>query len=381
MKRIMFISPYAGRAGAEIYLYRFLKNYDARQFQVMVVTEKYSPLFASLEPKILYTHMKKRSLLAETKKALRLISSKLKNRDKPHSFGLFIEEVHRQFQPDEWVLNSILMQKVMPSVLCMKVDATLIVHEMPSAYSFISIQSMQTMLTHCKRIITNSSSAGNAISIMGRSDVKIQPCFYDADEIKLRQPRSKIRSDLKIDPGDFVLIGAGSLDFNKGVELFMQISEISVGRPWKFVWVGGQRKTGFNYYLDRFYEKLKENGNLIILSEKNEDYYEYLNICDAFLLTSFNESFSLVTLEALALGKPAVVYNCGGVIDFMTEQYGRVVDSRDPSVWLETIDWLVKNYEQFPAQDLKSLAVRYSTTSQVPALTALLSDQEYGVVT
>ena len=88
-----------------------------------------------------------------------------------------------------------------------------------------------------------------------------------------------------------------------------------------------------------------------------------------------------MTLEALALGKPAVVYNCGGVIDFMTEQYGRVVDSRDPSVWLETIDWLVKNYEQFPAQDLKSLAVRYSTTSQVPALTALLSDQEYGVVT
>ncbi|GEM_PF-3310372 len=376
MKRIMFISPYAGRAGAEVYLYRFLKNYDEQRFQALVVTEKFSPLFASLQPKILYTYMKKSSIVMETKKIVRQISSKLQKQDKPHGFGLFVEEVHRQFKPDEWVLNSILMQKVMPSVLRMQAHTTLIVHEMPSAYSFVSMQSMQAMIKYCQRIITNSSSSSKALSVMGREDIRLQPCFYDAEEIRIHQSRNGLRSELGIEPDDFVLVGAGSLDFNKGIELFMQISEASSGRAWKFVWIGGERKTGFNHFINCLYARLKVNGNLMILSEKDHDFYEYLNICDAFLLTSFNESFSLVTLEALALGKPAVVYDCGGVNDFMTEVSGRIVDSRNPKKWIDTIAWVEQNYKQFPASELKALAAQYSTKTQVPALTALLSDDE-----
>lgn len=356
-----------------MYLYRFLKNYDRQQFQAMVVTEKYFPLFDSLQPDVQYAYMSKHRVRNELKKVWRTVSHKLKNLEKPNRFGLFIEDVHRHFKPDYWVLNTILMQKVMPSALHQKAKTISIIHEMPSAYSFVSVKSLKSLIEHSHSIISNSSATSRAISIMGRDDVKLQPCFFDANEIVLNRTREEVRSELGIRSDEFVLIGSGSIDPNKGIELFLQICEIAENKNWKFIWIGGERTTGFNYYAFHYLDQLKTKGNLIVLDEKEKDYFEYLDAADAFLLPSFSESFSLATLEALALGKPVIAYNCGGVNDFLTEQCGFVLDSRAPKDWIDTISLLQQRYGQFNQSELKSIANQYRTEKQVPALTALLS--------
>lgn len=154
----------------------------------------------------------------------------------------------------------------------------------------------------------------------------------------------------------------------------MQISESARNKRWKFLWIGAERHTGFNYYLHRYREKLSKNNNLIFVDEKSSDYYNFLNIADGFLLTSFNESFSLVTLEAMALGKPALVYDCGGVRDFVTERTGRILSTRNPKDWLDAILWLQENYQLFSKAELKSVANRYSTVTQVRNLATLLAE-------
>lgn len=376
MKKILFVSPYSGRSGAEIYLYRFLKNYDDRQFQAMVVTEKYAPLFASLQPKIRYACLEQRPLLFGLKKGIRNISNRIKQQEKSSSFALFVEHAHRQFQPDEWVLNTIIMHKVMQSALRMQAKVTILVHEMPSSYSFVSLQGMQALMTRCHRIIGNSSLTCRAISAMGRSDAQLQPGFFDAEEIELRLCRNELRASLGIRPDEFVLVSSGSLDHNKGIELFMQISALAIDKPWKFLWIGGERKSGFNYYLHKYIESLKENNNLIFLGERSDDYYEYLNVGDAFLLTSFNESFSLSTLEAMALGKPVMAYDCGGVSDFVNDKCGRILGTRDPKMWLETINWLQEHHQYFSEASIKAASAQYSAQRQVPTLTSLLVDSK-----
>ncbi len=376
VRKILFVSPYHGRAGAEIYLYRFLKNYDSNQFQAILVTEKYSPLFNSLQPKIIYISMERRpyNLSRAVKKTLNRISRKLSGQVKLSKFNFFVEQVHHQVQADIWVLNTIIMQKLMPSASRMKVRVTSIIHELPSAYSFVSQQGLASLLTQSDRIIANSSPTCEAISIMGRPDVTLQPCFFDPEEIVFRQPREDLKAALGIQPDEFVLLGSGSQDYNKGIELFMKISEFAKDKPWKFIWVGGERDTGFNYYLQHYRDKLNLSGNLIFVGEKARDYYDYLNMADAFLLTSLNESFSLSTLEAIALGKPVLVYDCGGIRDFVTDRCGRTIATRSPADWVNSIAWLHNNYLQFSSNELAEIAANYSTTSQVPKLTALLTD-------
>lgn len=373
MKKILIISPYIGRAGAEMYLYRFLNNYDANQLQVMVVTEKYAPLFAALEPKIKYTWMKKKSPLLTARKAINRIVSALGGSEKLNTFELFVEGVHLDFKPDHWVLNTLVMQKVIRSAKRMNARTTVLVHEMPSAYAFISEQAMRSLMTTGGDIISNSKACCRAIADMGRGDVKLQPAFVDFKEIELRADRAVMRDALKIAPSEFVLVASGSLDYNKGVELFIKISAIAINRPWKFIWIGQKRKTGFNYYIEQYIEAQKTAGNLMFVGEKDSDYYDYLNVADAFLLTSFNESFSLASLEALALGKPIIAYDCGGVSDFLSDECGYILKTRSPQDWVETIELLQQHYAKYQIEKLKDIASFYSVENQVPSLTALLA--------
>lgn len=373
MKKILIISPYIGRAGAEMYLYRFLNNYDASQLQVMVVTEKYAPLFAALEPKIKYTWMKKKSPLLTARKAINRIASTLGGSEKLNTFELFVEGVHHDFKPDHWVLNTLIMQKVLRSANRMNVRTTVLVHEMPSAYAFISEQAMRSLMTTGGEIVSNSKACCRAITEMGRRDVKLQPAFIDFKEIELKSDRAVMRESLKIAPSEFVLVASGSLDYNKGVELFIEISTLAIGRPWKFVWIGQKRKTGFNYYIEQYIEAQKSAGNMMFVGEKDSDYYDYLNVADAFLLTSFNESFSLASLEALALGKPIIAYDCGGVSDFLSDECGYILNTRSPKDWIETIALLQQHYSKYQFEKLKDIANFYSVENQIPALTALLA--------
>ena len=363
-----------------MYLYRFLKNYDQNQFQAILATEKKSPLFASLQPKIIYRSMEEHSPRLNWRKITTRIGDKLHHRNKQTSFGIFLEMIHNQFQPDEWVLNTILMHKALPAASNTNAKVTSIIHEMPSAYSFISEAGMEALITQSQRIICNSNMTCKAISTMGRPDVILQPGFFDPNEILLSQPRPELRAKLGIKKDDFVLIGSGSLDHNKGIELFLEISKLALAsnERLKFLWIGAERHSGFNYYLNSYRKSLSESSNLIFTNEITSDYYAYLNIADAFLLTSFNESFSLVTLEAMALGKPVLTYDCGGIRDFVNTSSGRILTTREPKAWLESISWLQNNSDRFSKTELKLLAQKYSTDNQVPNLTAILAGHPLG---
>lgn len=372
-KRIFFISPFTGRAGAEIYLYRFLKYFDKKILDVFVITEKHAPLFASLQPKITCLSMEEGVNGFKLNRGWNSLKRKFSRGEKISAFGLFVEFLHKRYQPEEWVLNTIIMHKMIPSAVRMGATTTTIIHEVPSAYSFVNAKGIQLLIEKSSRIIANSSCTLKAISIMGRKNAYLQPCFYDPDELPLKIAKAEIRRRLGIEPSDFVIIGSGSIDHNKGIELFMQISALSTGKSWKFIWLGGERGTGFNYYIHQYAKNLACNENLIFAGEKSSDYIEHMHIADLFLLTSFNESFSLVTLEALALGKPVLAYDCGGVTDFLKNGCGHIIETRNPSKWMESISLISENHQKYSASDIAASVAEYSAEKQVPLLTLHLA--------
>lgn len=364
MKKILFVSPYSGRAGAEMYLYRFLQHYEAGSFEAMVATEKRAPLFGSLEPKVKTVSLADRSRFFPVTKAVSRVGGVIRRQAKSSTFEIFLEHLHRSFEADRWVLNTIVMHKVMPIALRLGVKVSVLVHEMPSAYSFVPHDGLERLM-QADQVISVSSAACRAIARMGRPDVLLHPGGVDLDAISMRRSKAEMRGMLGVAEHEFVVVGAGSLDFNKGIELFVAISERCAERNWRFVWLGGERKTGFNYYLSRYASSV---GRVSFVGERDADYYDYMAIADTFVLPSFNESFSLASLEALALGVPVVAYDCGGVADFVDDSCGCILQTRTLEDWIAVLDAIAGRRRTFDPVMMKSKAARYSVQMQAPGL-------------
>jgi glycosyltransferase involved in cell wall biosynthesis len=76
------------------------------------------------------------------------------------------------------------------------------------------------------------------------------------------------------------------------------------------------------------------------------DVPEILGAVDLLLLPSWDEPFGLVVAEAMAVGKPVVVTNRGGVCDYVEDGLnGRLVEPRDPRAWAAAVSELLADPE------------------------------------
>jgi glycosyltransferase involved in cell wall biosynthesis len=166
--------------------------------------------------------------------------------------------------------------------------------------------------------------------ILGRRD-NIEVCCGPIDISGIRIDANKserIRQDLKIPASAFVWAMSGTRNHNKNPAGFVRIaSEILKQEPnTHFLWIGGT-DTGESLYAKALAKKFNIDDKISWVSERTEDYFDHLNIADGFVLTSFRESLSMVTLEAAALGKPFVSFNSGGPKEIFRDGMGAVVDS------------------------------------------------------
>jgi glycosyltransferase involved in cell wall biosynthesis len=66
------------------------------------------------------------------------------------------------------------------------------------------------------------------------------------------------------------------------------------------------------------------------VEEREADYFDYLDGADAVVMTSWDESLSMVILEAAALGKPFVSFASGGPQEIFRTGMGAIIQSWDP---------------------------------------------------
>jgi glycosyltransferase involved in cell wall biosynthesis len=103
----------------------------------------------------------------------------------------------------------------------------------------------------------------------------------------------------KLDPGKLHLVMVGSLNRRKGYPLFLQTAEMAAdrGMPWQFHWVGGLGEAD-----------LAPVSSFITWWGWRDSAAPIVKQADVFFLTSEDDPQPLACLEALALGKRAVVY-------------------------------------------------------------------------
>ncbi len=131
--------------------------------------------------------------------------------------------------------------------------------------------------------------------------------------------------------------------------------------------MGNNPDSALDIFCKKYSEKLGLHNKITWLGLlKNDDYYQYLNVANGFVLTSSRESFSIVSLEALYLQKPVVAFDCGGINEILTSpQIGKIVKSWNIDEIVDVMKQIMDNQFEFNKTLAKETAKKFSVESQM----------------
>ena len=151
------------------------------------------------------------------------------------------------------------------------------------------------------------------------------------------------KEELCIGRNDIVVFGCGTTDWRKGSDLFIEIGRYCVERNniIKFVWIGGDADAN-NKVVTSF--GLGKKITFLPNTLRSRKYY-YTG--DIFLLSSREDPFPLVALEAADAGLPIVCFEgTGGMPSFVGEDAGVAVPYEQIRLAAEAVLDLTNNHEK-----------------------------------
>jgi glycosyltransferase involved in cell wall biosynthesis len=77
-----------------------------------------------------------------------------------------------------------------------------------------------------------------------------------------------------------------------------------------------------------------------------------LHAADAYVQSSNYETFSVICAEAIACGTPVIVTKIGGMLDFIHEENGILVDDLKVSSWVNAMKKMLEKREQFDSEKI-----------------------------
>ncbi|MFN8348211.1 MAG: glycosyltransferase family 4 protein [Spirosomataceae bacterium] len=167
----------------------------------------------------------------------------------------------------------------------------------------------------------------------------------------------KIEEGRKVDirqkmglPAEAILIGGcGHAEWRKGNDVFMlvakQVIKHFVDRPVYFIWVG-MREDSELYTVQRFDAERMGVADRIIHIGLTPHVFDYLSQLDVFALTSREDPYPLVVLEAALAEVPIVCFEkAGGAPELVEEDAGFVVPYLDEVEMSRKISQLIDDKE------------------------------------
>lgn len=162
---------------------------------------------------------------------------------------------------------------------------------------------------------------------------KITVVYGASSTMPAEKGKSGLRQRLGIPPDAFIVGACGTMDWRKGIDLFIQVAKLTADNPSGariyFLWIGGcvSRNSCIEYEYEL--ELLRIKDRCFFLGEVANT-APYMADMDLFLLTSREDPFPLVMLEAARQGKPLICFeDSGGASEFVNPGVGIKVPMLD----------------------------------------------------
>jgi len=172
------------------------------------------------------------------------------------------------------------------------------------------------------------------------SGIELHKCQYPPKE-----ERSKLRRELGIPDRSAVVGTAGRLVPVKGPGFLLQaVGQVISEHPDTYLVFAGDGPLRKNLAKDAVDRGLAKK---IIFTGWRDDMARVLSVFDVFCLPSLNEGMGRVLVEAMALGKPVVASDAGGIPDLIIPgKNGILVPPQDPEELARQIRFLIENREE-----------------------------------
>lgn len=319
MKRVLFFTPTGGRTGSEMML-----KYLISQLQDKLIPAIYTRGDGEIFKNESYKTFKLSRKGVFIDSVYNGIFFKLKG-ELPEI--QHVKSIQKEFKADIWYLNTITMYAFAPIAQELGIPYMVHVHELISIYEEVPESQFEQLLQNAYRIVCCSKMVEDRIRSMGYSNTTLVHANIDTSLIQVKEPPATIREKLNIPSEAFLWVMSGSTNLRKGFDL---VPDLLAHLPENhhLLWLGASLPTGLRtYVLNRVKQ---ENRNFSMSGELRDNYYDYLNAADGFVLLSREDPFPLVMLEAAYLQKPIVSFASGGASEFILPGMGQVIDSFNP---------------------------------------------------
>lgn len=210
-----------------------------------------------------------------------------------------------------------------------------LIHELPGLLrSYKLTRPARTIAESSDHVIFPASVVRNGFEtfagpISNESEI-IPQGLYNTNVLDAVDADLELRVELGLSKETKIVLGVGYADLRKGIDRFIAagLSVCSRRSDCAFIWVGAPEEETVSW--------LKPEISAAGLSERvrivghKSDVERYFAAADLFYLSSREDPFPSVVLEALASGLPIVGHDgCGGC-DALVAKHGTLVESSDP---------------------------------------------------
>jgi glycosyltransferase involved in cell wall biosynthesis len=188
----------------------------------------------------------------------------------------------------------------------------------------------------------------------GRSAIRPQGLYRANPFRNNRAPaRERLAKLIGLEGNAPIVVGAGPADRRKGIDIFCQVASLVVRDvpEARFVWLGDDDKDlarDCKAWLDVL--GLSSKVHFLGLVKDPEVYASHVAAANVFLMTSREDPFPSVVLEAMAVGIPVVGFqDAGGFADLLAQGTGLLVPYEDRATMVDAILSLIRQPAQAKA--------------------------------
>lgn len=186
-------------------------------------------------------------------------------------------------------------------------------------------------------------------SFLKKHPIKVIENGIDIDVFKPKDNGDEMRALYNLD-NKFIILGVASTwSKKKGLEDFISLAQ-SLPEDMQIILIGLSST-----------QKLKLPASIVGI-ERTENVHHLANLyslADVFVNPTFEETFGLTNIEALACGTPVVTYDSGGSPETITEETGIVVEKENIPELLRAIDEIQRNGKLFYTENCRERAVTF----------------------
>lgn len=248
------------------------------------------------------------------------------------------------------IVNTTAASDAVPGLSAAGIETILLVHELPRIMKekylverARAASSLVQAIVFPAKFVAEQFQA--AVEPVEQAEIVIRPQgLYRPFEIA-NGLRERTRASLGLGPDDVLFINLGYADLRKGFDLFLQMWRLAQAtRPGvHFAWIGNIDPTLESWLGNEFaFARASGTFHHRPFTPEVDAFYA---AADALVLTSREDPFPSVVLEAISAGKPVVVFEgSGGIPEIVSPGIGRVVPYGDaPAMLSAALDCIVSS--------------------------------------